>query len=301
MSLIEIAHIKDGGAQMRVEMRPETVQDYADDMLAGAIFPPVVVYFDGTDYWLADGFHRVEAARKIGRETIEAEIKEGSARDAILHGIGSNASHGLRRTQADKQRAVERLLKDPEWARWSDRKIAEVARVDHKTVGTIRRDLSGEFPTSKSLKRGEFPSRLASRMARTSVTESVLAIPVDDVLIAECRRRGLAVEAAMLDYDIAQGARQEHRAAGEESARAVAGQRPVLCGRRASRRGGAMVRRYLADARRGRRSLAAHPLPSRHVNGGCSHPSAGRPPVREHGTGLAVSVYREPGGALSRP
>ncbi len=91
------------------------------------------------------------AARKIGRETIEAEIKDGSARDAILHGIGANASHGLRRTQADKQRAVERLLKDPEWARWSDRKIAEVAKVDHKTVGKIRRDLSGEFPTGKSL------------------------------------------------------------------------------------------------------------------------------------------------------
>ena len=110
--------------------------------------------FDGTDYWLADGFHRVGAARKIGRETIEAEIKDGSARDAILHGIGSNASHGLRRTQADKQRAVERLLKDPEWARWSDRKIAEVAKVDHKTVGKIRRDLSGEFPTGKSLRWG---------------------------------------------------------------------------------------------------------------------------------------------------
>ena len=32
MSLIEIARIKDGGAQMRAEMRAETVQDYADDM-----------------------------------------------------------------------------------------------------------------------------------------------------------------------------------------------------------------------------------------------------------------------------
>ena len=168
MSLIEIARIKDGGAQMRVEMRPETVQDYADDMLDGAIFPPIIVYFDGTDYWLGDGFHRVEAARKIGRETIDAEIKEGSARDAILHGIGANASHGLRRTQADKRRAVERLLKDPEWARWSDRKIAEVAKVDHKTVGKIRRDLSGEFPTGKSLKSpgGEIPTPIGKPNGR---------------------------------------------------------------------------------------------------------------------------------------
>jgi uncharacterized protein (DUF1015 family) len=62
---IPLAAIKDGGAQMRVEMHPTTVHDYADDMLAGAVFPPVIIYFDGTDYWLADGYHRVEAARKI--------------------------------------------------------------------------------------------------------------------------------------------------------------------------------------------------------------------------------------------
>ena len=112
-------------------------------------------------YWLADGFHRVEAARKIERKTIIAEIRQGTARDAILHAVGSNAAHGLRRTQADKRRAVERLLKDPEWARWSDRKIAEAAKVDHKTVGTIRRELAGEFPTRPSptkAKGGEFPT-----------------------------------------------------------------------------------------------------------------------------------------------
>ena len=109
---IPLDRIKDGGAQMRVEMRIETINDYAADMVDGAVFPPVILYDDGTDLWLADGFHRVEAVRKIGRETILAEIKDGSARDAVLHGVGSNAVHGLRRTQSDKRRAVERLLKD---------------------------------------------------------------------------------------------------------------------------------------------------------------------------------------------
>ena len=85
-----MANVGDGGAQMRAEMKPDVVLDYAEDMAAGAIFPPVVVYFDGTEYWLADGFHRVAAARKIERETIEAEVREGTARDAIIHGIGAN-------------------------------------------------------------------------------------------------------------------------------------------------------------------------------------------------------------------
>ena len=192
---IPISWIKDGGAQMRAEMRIETIHDYADDMLNGAVFPPIIVYFDDTDYWLANGFHRVEAARKIEREDIAAEVRKGTARDAILHGIGSNATHGLRRTQADKRRAVEKLLKDPEWARWSDRKIAETARVDHKTVGKIRRDLSGEIPSGNSLG-GELPKRPGKPNGSGSLVGEILRTLSDEALLEECRRRGLKLEAA---------------------------------------------------------------------------------------------------------
>jgi hypothetical protein len=197
MASIDVAIIKDGGAQMRTEMRAETVLEYAGDMLSGATFPPVVVYFDGTDHWLGDGYHRVEAARKIERATIEAEVREGTQRDAILHGIGANANHGLRRTQADKRRAVERLIKDPEWAQWSDRRIAQIANVDHKTVGAIRRELTGEVPQG-SAKASTSPTLGISppkANGRGSVMASVLASLSDDQLIAECRRRGLTVAA----------------------------------------------------------------------------------------------------------
>jgi hypothetical protein len=184
-------------ARMRVEMRPETVNDYATDMLDGVTFPPIVVFHDGSDFWLADGFHRVEAARKIDREMIVAEIRQGSARAAILHGVGSNAAHGLSRTQADKRRAVERLLKDAEWAQWSDRKVAEIARVDHKTVGTIRRELAGEFPTGPTAKTksGGFPTEHAKPNGRGSLIGDVLRTIPDAALVAECIRRGLKVEA----------------------------------------------------------------------------------------------------------
>lgn len=197
MASIDVAIIKDGGAQMRTEMRPETILEYADDMLSGATFPPVVVYFDGANYWLGDGYHRVEAARKIERATIEADVKEGTQRDAILHGIGANANHGLRRTQADKRRAVERLLKDPEWAQWSDRRIAQLANVDHKTVGVIRRELTGEVPKGSAMasSSGNSPPLKTKANGRNSIMDSVLASLSDDQLIAECRRRGLTVAA----------------------------------------------------------------------------------------------------------
>jgi hypothetical protein len=195
---IALARINDCGAQMRVEMRVETVNDYAADMLDGATFPAVILFDDGAELWVADGYHRVAAARKIEREAILAEIRQGSARDAILYSVGSNAVHGLRRTQADKRRAVERLLRDPEWAAWSDRQIAKAARVDHKTVGTIRRELIAGGKPNGGGKGGDFPgSKVGEAKAaclltsRASLTADVLRTIPDDVLIAECRRRGL--------------------------------------------------------------------------------------------------------------
>ena len=179
---------------MRSDMRQETILDYADDMLHGAAFPPVTIYYDGTDHWLSDGFHRVAAAQKIDRETIDAEIREGTARDAILHGIGSNTTPGLRRTQADKRCAVARLLSDPEWAKWSDRKIARIARVDHKTVGKVRRELTGEIPGAKSMS-GEIPNTSGKPIGKSLITD-ILRSVADDLLITECRRRGLTMEAA---------------------------------------------------------------------------------------------------------
>lgn len=191
---LKLSEIEDGGAQMRVEMRVETVNEYAEDMLEGASFPAIVVYFDGEKYWLGDGYHRLEAARKIGRDTIQAEVRDGSQRDAVLHGIGANANHGLRRSHADKRRAVERLLTDPEWARWSDRKLAKVAKVDHKTVAKIRRELSGEIPRGSSAgASGEIPG--SNGKPKGSLLDDLLRNIADDVLIAECRRRGLPVEA----------------------------------------------------------------------------------------------------------
>jgi len=198
MTLISLSDIQDGGAQMRVEMKPDVVREYADEMAAGTAFPPVVVYHDGTGYWLGDGFHRVEAARKLDRETIDAEVLDGDARQAILHGIGSNASHGLRRTQADKRRAVERLLRDDEWSKWSNRKIGKAARVDHKTVEKYRRELlGGEFPTPSRPNgpNGEIPRTNGKpNTAGGSVLQDMLRTVSIEVLIEECGRRGLKVE-----------------------------------------------------------------------------------------------------------
>jgi hypothetical protein len=149
---VNIAAIRiDGATQSREVLRDDVVDEYADQMRAdGAVFPPVVVFYDGTDYFLADGFHRVAAAKKNGAAEIACIIKQGDRRDAILYSVGANADHGLRRTNADKRRAIGILLRDPEWSKRSDNWIADACRVSDKTIAAARRDFG--IPKSTTVK-----------------------------------------------------------------------------------------------------------------------------------------------------
>lgn len=131
---------RDADLQPRAMMNAVTIAEYAEEMENGTAFPPVVVFSDGTSYWLADGFHRVAAAEELGWRTIEAEVRQGDKRDAILFSVQANSTHGLRRSDADKRKAVLTLLQDPEWAVWSDREIAQRTATTHPFVGRMRRE-----------------------------------------------------------------------------------------------------------------------------------------------------------------
>lgn len=151
MTSITLSDIRfDGGTQSRASISEQVVADYADAMKAGDIFPPVVVFYDGAEYWLADGFHRYQAYVRAKIASVPADVRQGTQRDAILFSVGANASHGLRRTNDDKRRAVLTLLNDKEWAKWSDREIARHCAVDHKTVAGLRPKVTGEIPSERS-------------------------------------------------------------------------------------------------------------------------------------------------------
>lgn len=137
----------DDACQPRAVTDLNLAGEYAQAMLQGAQFPPVVAFGDGSDgYWLADGYHRWHAASIAGLETIDCDVRPGGRREAILHSVGANAEHGWRRSNEDKRRAVQTLLADPEWAAWSDREIARRCGVDGKTVAGLRPRASAESP-----------------------------------------------------------------------------------------------------------------------------------------------------------
>jgi ParB-like chromosome segregation protein Spo0J len=67
---------------------PDRVRDYAerlDDL------PPVVAFRTERGLILADGYHRVAAAQARGMDTIDAEIRDGSAHEALLYAVGIGA------------------------------------------------------------------------------------------------------------------------------------------------------------------------------------------------------------------
>jgi uncharacterized small protein (DUF1192 family) len=132
---------QDGGTQARAAMAQEAIDEYALAMSEGKEFPSITVFFDGKVYWLGDGFHRVAAHTKtFGIAPIRAEVQDGSQRDALLFAAGANSDHGLRRTNADKRRAVSVLLNDAEWSQWSDREIARRVGVSNDFVSRMRKD-----------------------------------------------------------------------------------------------------------------------------------------------------------------
>lgn len=130
-----------GGTQSRVALNESTVAEYAEVIRLGGDLPPVVVFEDGSDIWLADGFHRYHAHRAAGAMEIACDVRTGTKRDAILYSVGANAVHGLRRSDADKRRAVMTLLADPEWAAWPQRQIAQACSVSIGLVSKIVAEL----------------------------------------------------------------------------------------------------------------------------------------------------------------
>lgn len=131
----------DGGTQARAKMSEETVQTYADALKEGVEFPPVVVFHDGKDYWLADGFNRYYAYKSIGRNEIPADVQRGNILDAKLYACGANATHGQPRTNADKRNAVLMVLSEPAWKGFSAREVAQHCSVAHTFVNNIKKSL----------------------------------------------------------------------------------------------------------------------------------------------------------------
>ena len=132
------ALVLDQKLQSRTEINEQTIEDYADNIKAGDEFPAVLTYFDGVHYYLTDGYHRYHAHKRAEKVSILCTVVNGTFRDAVLHATSVNSKHGMRRTHADKRKAVMTLLDDFEWSDWSNSEIARQCGVSPTFVANLR-------------------------------------------------------------------------------------------------------------------------------------------------------------------
>lgn len=132
----------DGGTQARVKLNQELVNKYAEQMKDGDKFPPITVFNDGSDNWLADGFHRFFAHKANEETMVEADVISGTLEDATLYAYAANAKRGMSMSDEDNRNVITLMLKHPKWSLWSDREISRHVGVSNTTVGRVKQSLN---------------------------------------------------------------------------------------------------------------------------------------------------------------
>ena len=139
--MIEISRIKtDGGTQPRVSTHQETVAEYREAYKAGIKMPPVTLFLTAQiTGWLMDST-ALGGKRSRSDGDLRGNPSGNAARCDLVFAVGEQQA-GLRRTNADKRKAVQTLLDDPEWARWSDHEVARRCAVSANFVGDVRKSI----------------------------------------------------------------------------------------------------------------------------------------------------------------
>ena len=140
--------IADTSIDIRQKMDEETIQHYMDVFER---LPAIVVFDTGEGYLLADGFHRLSAAERLGRTEIEVEVKEGTRSDALELAAYANAITGLKLTSEERRIGVRRLHRiHPDW---TSREIADLMNCSPSTVDRVIQAIAvyQEAPTATQL------------------------------------------------------------------------------------------------------------------------------------------------------
>jgi len=129
----------DGGTQIREKLNSDKVNEYAEQMNDGIVFPPITVFFDGSSYWLASGFHRLFAEKQRGTEIIKANVINGTVDEATWFALGDN-KHGLNMSAEDYRRSINIALDHPKWSTYSNIQIANHVGVSATTVARVKKE-----------------------------------------------------------------------------------------------------------------------------------------------------------------
>jgi hypothetical protein len=161
-------------------------------MKDGDKFPPIMVFHDGSEYWLADGFHRYFASKSNSALEIECDVRDGTLDDAILYAFSANGRRGLSMSAEDNRNIIIRMLQHPVWSKWSNAEIAKHVGVSKMTVGRVKTSLEKDkpAPTKKIYKdkhgnESTIETKNIGKTKEKKVTKEEPATESDDQIVRE--------------------------------------------------------------------------------------------------------------------
>ncbi|ACL04299.1 hypothetical protein Dalk_2606 [Desulfatibacillum aliphaticivorans] len=142
---VEINDLKmDLAKNCRANPNNEVIANYAELFTEEVEMPPLEAFLVGKEIWLVDGYHRCMGAMQAGKKKINVAIYEGDEKAALRTAVSANATHGLRRTNADKQQAVRMAFSDKEIRGYSANLVAKLCKVSQPTVAKVREEMKEE-------------------------------------------------------------------------------------------------------------------------------------------------------------
>jgi len=165
-------------------------------MAEGQEFPPITVWDKGNGiYWLIDGMHRLLASKRLGKDTIKAEVVElENELEARILAIEKNASHGIPLDKEEKKELARLLYADGV----EIERLRKLFRVSERTIynwvqGVKRRAKDEEL------------KRQALELRRQGLTQQEVAerLGVDQKTISNWERDTLGKPAKIADSPIA--------------------------------------------------------------------------------------------------
>jgi hypothetical protein len=189
--------VTDAGTQMRERISAEQVEEYKQAMMDGDEFPKLIVFNAGGRLILADGFHRLAAMLAKGQEWADVDLREGTVRDAILFALKANSKRGLPRTRADKRKAVNYVLDNPDYVGLNNNNVAAMCGVTSEFVRQMRLERDAPAKAAK-------PQKEKAPVEKSNIAEPEEFDERDEVidgLAAELETAKVQLAAKALDED----------------------------------------------------------------------------------------------------
>lgn len=146
--LVKLADIElDDDGPSRAWIRRDRVDDYAAvyaDKEQAKAMPAVVLFHDGSKYWIGDGKHRSIAAISAGLKEIWAVVRKGSRDDAFGFSLSANSTHGVPPDAKDREKSVRWLLGNPRYSEYSVARLAKLVGCSFAFADKIRKQVLAE-------------------------------------------------------------------------------------------------------------------------------------------------------------